>query len=173
MDPQKIAGYFGITLGMKIADFGSGAGYFAIILGKIVGENGTVSAIDVMDSALETLRAKAKAEGLRNIETVRSNLEIPGGSGLGNDSQDMVLLANILFQNPDKAPIIAEAKRVIKPGGTLIVIDWQKGSSGFGPPDNLRTSPEEMRKLVVDDSFQFTNEIDAGNFHFGLIFRKI
>jgi len=173
MDPQRIAGYFGIAPGMKIADFGSGAGYFAIILGKMVGENGTVSAIDVMDSALETLRAKAKAEGLRNIETVRSNLEIPGGSGLGNDSQDMVLLANILFQNTDKAPIVAEAKRVIKPGGTLIVIDWQKGSSGFGPPDNLRTSPEEMRQLVVDNSFQFANEIDAGNFHFGLIFRKI
>ncbi len=173
MDPQIIAGYFGIAPGMKIADFGSGAGYFAIILGKMVGENGTVSAIDVMDSALETLRAKAKAEGLKNIETVRSNLEIPGSSGLGNDSQDMVLLAHILFQNPDKAPIIAEAKRVIKPGGTLIVIDWQKGTNGFGPPDNLRTSPEEMRQLVVGNDFQFANEIDAGNFHFGLIFRKI
>jgi len=173
MDPQKIAGYFGVMPGMKIADFGSGAGYFAIILGKMVSENGTVSAIDVLDSALETLRAKAKAEGLSNIETVRSNLEIPGGSGLNNDSQDMVLLANILFQNADKAPIIAEAKRVIKPGGTLIVIDWQKGTSGFGPPDNLRSSPEEIRKLVVSDDFQLVNEIDAGNFHFGLIFKKL
>lgn len=173
MDPQKIAGYFGIAPGMKIADFGSGAGYFAIILGKMVGENGTVSAIDVMDSALETLRAKAKAEGLRNIETARANLEMPGGSGLSSDSQDMVLLANILFQNPNKASIIAEAKRVLKPNGILVVIDWQKGTNGFGPPDNLRTSPEEMRQLVVGSGFQSTNEIDAGNFHFGLIFRKI
>ncbi len=173
MDPQRIAGHFGVTPGMKIADFGSGAGYFTIILGKIVGENGVVSAIDIMDSALETLRAKAKAEGLRNIETVRSNLEIQGGSGLNNDSQDMVLLANILFQNPDKAPIIAEAKRVLKPNGNLIVIDWQKGTNGFGPPDNLRTSSEEMRQLVVGNGFQFANEIDAGNFHFGLIFRKV
>ena len=173
MDPQKIAGYFGVVPGMKIADFGSGAGYFAIILGKMIGENGMVSAIDVMDSALETLRAKAKAEGLRNIETVRSNLEIPGGSGLGNDSQDLVLLANILFQNTDKVPIIAEAKRVLKSNGILVIIGWQKGTSGFGPPDNLRTSPEEMRQLVVDDRFQFANEIDAGNFHFGLIFKKL
>ena len=173
MDPQRIAGYFGVAEGMRIADFGSGAGYFTIELGKLVGEGGVVTAIDVMDSALETLRAKAKAEGLRNIETVRSNLEIPGGSGLGNDSQDMVLLANILFQNTDKAPIVAEAKRVLKPNGTLVVIDWQKGTSGFGPPDNLRTSPEEMSRLVVGNGFQFANEIDAGNFHFGLIFRKI
>ena len=97
MNPQRIAGYFGITPGMKIADFGSGAGYFTLVLAKIVGESGMVTAVDILDSALDTLRARAKAEGLENIEIVRSNLEIPGGSGLGNDSQDLVLLANILF----------------------------------------------------------------------------
>ncbi len=173
MDPQKIAGYFGVAPGMKIADFGSGAGYFTIVLARMAGESGVVTAIDILDSALETLRAKAKAEGLSNIETVRSNLEVPGGSGLGNASQDMVLLANILFQNPDKTPIVAEARRVLKPNGTLVVIDWQKGTNGFGPPDNLRTSPEEMRGIVVGNGFQFANEIDAGIFHFGLIFKKV
>ena len=173
MDPQRIAGYFGILPGMKIADFGSGAGYFTIFLAKAVGESGMVTAIDVLDTALETLRAKAKAEGLRNIETVRANLEIPGGSGLGNDSQDLVLLANILFQSQKKAEIVAEAKRTLKSGGSLIVIDWQKGTNGFGPPDNLRTSPEKMRQLVVGNGFQFASEIDAGDFHFGLIFKKL
>ncbi len=173
MDPQRIAGYFGILPGMKIADFGSGAGYFTIFLAKAVGESGMVTAIDVLDTALETLRAKAKAEGLRNIETARANLETPGGSGLDSDSQDIVLLANILFQSQKKAEIVTEAKRTLKPSGSLIVIDWRKGTNGFGPPDNLRTSPEEMRTLVVDKGFQAVGEIDAGDFHFGLIFRKV
>lgn len=173
MDPQKIVSRFGLVEGMKIADLGSGAGYFTIFLAKAVGENGVVTAIDILDTALETLRAKAKAEGLRNIETVRANLEVPGGSGLSNDSQDIVLLANILFQSQKKAEIIAEAKRTLKPGGSLIVIDWKKGTSGFGPPDNLRSSPEEIRELVVSNGFQFANEIDAGVFHFGLILKKI
>jgi len=173
MDPQKIAGYFGVAPGMKIADFGSGAGYFTIILAKMVGESGVVTAIDILDSALDTLRAKAKSEGLENIETVRSNLEIPGGSGLNSDSQDMVLLANILFQNENKSPIIAEAKRVLKPTGTLVVIDWQKGTGGFGPPDDLRTDPRELRETIVSSGFQFSSEIDAGIFHLGMVFRKV
>jgi ubiquinone/menaquinone biosynthesis C-methylase UbiE len=173
MDPQKIVGSFGVAQGMRIADFGSGAGYFTILLAKMVGESGVVTAVDVLDSALETLRAKAKAEGLRNIETIRSNLEAPGGSGLNNDSQDVVLLANTLFQNVNKTVIIAEAGRVLKPNGTLIIIDWRKGTNGFGPPDNLRLDPEETRELVVSNGFQFSNNIDAGTFHFGMIFRKV
>ena len=173
MDPQRIAGCFGVAPGMKIADFGSGAGYFTIILGKLIGEDGVVTAIDILDSALETLRARAKAEGLNNIETIRSNLETVGGSGLAGDSQDIVLLANTLFQNDDKAVIIAEARRVLKPDGTLVVIDWLKGTNGFGPPDNLRINPGELREIVVSSGFQFSSDIDAGVFHFGLIFRKI
>jgi ubiquinone/menaquinone biosynthesis C-methylase UbiE len=173
MDPQRIAGSFSVVPGMKVADFGSGAGYFTILLAKMVGENGTVTAIDVLDSALETLRAKAKTEGLRNIETIRSNLETPGGSGLSGDSQDMVLLANTLFQNVNKAVIINEAKRVLKPNGTLVLIDWRKGTNGFGPPDDLKLDPEETKELVVNNGFQFLSDIDAGTFHFGMIFRKI
>lgn len=173
MDPRKIVSRFGIAEGMKVADLGSGAGYFTIFLARAVGENGVVTAVDILDTALEALRAKAKAEGLRNIETVRANLEVPGGSGLGNDSQDIVLLANILFQSQKKAEIVVEAKRTLKPGGSLIVIDWKKGTSGFGPPDDLRTSPEEMRELVTGSAFQFTNEIDAGVFHFGQVYKKL
>jgi ubiquinone/menaquinone biosynthesis C-methylase UbiE len=173
MDPHKIAGSFGITPGMRVADFGSGAGYFTILLAKMVGESGVVTAVDVLNSALETLRAKAKAEGLKNIEIIRSNLEIPGGSGLNNDSQDMVLLANTLFQNVNKAVIIAEAGRVLRSNGILVVIDWRKGTNGFGPPDNLKLDPEETKELVIGNGFQFSNNIDAGTFHFGMIFRKV
>lgn len=173
MDPERIAGSFGVAQGMRVADFGSGAGYFTILLAKMVGESGVVTAIDILDSALETLRAKAKAEGLRNIETIRSNLETPGGSGLSADSQDFVLLANVLFQNVNKAIIIAEARRVLKSNGALVVIDWRKGTNGFGPPDDLRLDPEETKKLVVSNGFQFLSDIDAGTFHFGMIFRKV
>lgn len=173
MDPVKIAGSFGLAAGMRAADFGSGAGFFTIIMAKLVGESGAIAAIDILDSALDTLRAKAKAEGLNNIQTARSNLEVIGSSGLANDSQDMVLIANTLFQNQDKSLIINEAKRVLKPGGTLVLIDWHKGSGGFGPPDNLRMSSEEAQSFIEALGFQTVSSVDAGTFHFGLVFKKL
>ncbi|MEK7151233.1 MAG: methyltransferase domain-containing protein [Patescibacteria group bacterium] len=174
MDPERIVSYFGLTQGMRVADFGSGAGYFTILIAKKVGSDGVVTAVDLMNSALETLRSKANVEGLNNIQTVRSNLEIIGSSGLAADSQDVVLLANILFQNPNKQPIVNEAFRVVKPTGTLIVIDWRRGTGGFGPPDDLRTDEEAMKQFFIGNKdFQFSGAIDAGQFHYGMIFRKI
>lgn len=174
MDPGRIASSFGLSQGMRVADFGSGAGYFTILMAKLLGDSGLVTAVDLMNPALETLRAKAKMEGLGNIQTVRSNLEVLGSSGLANDSQDMVLMANLLFQNSNKESIISEARRVVRPGGSIIVIDWRKRAGGFGPPDELRTDEEEMKRLVMgNDGFQFVGPIDAGIFHYGLIFKKI
>ncbi len=174
MDPERIVVGFGLAEGMHVADFGSGAGYFTILVAKRVGDSGLVTAVDILNSALETLRAKAKVDGLGNIQTVRSNLEVFGSSGLASDSQDAVLLANILFQSSNKPAIIAEARRVLKPGGALIVIDWKKGTGGFGPPEDLRTEEEEMKQLIQgSDGLQFQNQIDAGVFHYGQIFKKL
>lgn len=177
MNPEKIAAEFGIKEGMSVADFGSGAGYFTILLAQKVGVNGKVFALDIQESALDNVRVKAKTAGVQNVETIRSNLEIMGGSGLADNSQDLVLLANILFQSEKKKEIIKEAKRVLKKNESLVVIDWKRstglpGQGGFGPPDNLRTDDVAMRSLVMGEDFVFEKEIDAGQFHYGMKFRN-
>lgn len=172
MNPEKIAAGFGLKEGMTVADFGSGSGYFTILLGQRVGKGGKVFALDIQESALDNVRVKAKAAGLDNIETIRSNLEVLGGSGLADNSQDMVLLANILFQSEQKAEIIKESARVLKGGGSLVVIDWKRAAGGFGPPDNLRTDEIAMRSLVLGEGLVFEKDIDAGQFHYGLKFIK-
>lgn len=172
MNPEKIAAGFGIKEGMMIADFGSGAGYFTILLAQRVGANGKVFALDIQESSLDNVRVKAKAVGLDNVETIRANLEVLGGSGLADNSQDMALLANILFQSEQKAEIIKEAVRVLKSEGSLVVIDWKRATGGFGPPDNLRTDEITMRSLVLGEGLIFENDIDAGQFHYGMKFKK-
>ena len=172
MDPDKIVDTFGISQGMKVADFGCGAGYFTISLAQRTGSSGQVYGLDVVESALDSVRAKARVSGLNNIETIRANLEMIGSSGLASESQDIVLLANILFQSNKKENILDEAKRVLKSGSKLIFIDWKKGAGGFGPPDEIRLDPIELEELVKSKGFTSEYSIDAGQFHFGLIFSK-
>ncbi len=173
MDPQTTVGYFGIEVGMRVADFGSGAGYFTILLARLVGETGLVTAIDVMDYDLDIVRARAKTEGLRNIDTVRSNLEVVGGSGLASESQDFVLLKNVLFQTNNKEQMVNEANRVLKAGGAMVVIDWKKGVDGLGPPDDLRTDAEAVRRVVGEAGFEYARPLEPDNFHYGLVFKKL
>ena len=172
LNPELIINELGLREGMNVADFGSGAGYFTIIIAERVGKEGKVYALDIMESALDSVRAKARAVGLENIEMVRTNLEVVGSSGLADQSQDVVFLANILFQSEKKSEIMRESERVLKTEGFLIIIDWKKGAGGFGPPDNLRTDETAMRSLAVGEGFVFEKNFDAGQFHFGMMFRK-
>jgi len=172
LHPERIAGEFGVREGMSVADFGSGAGYFTIIMGRMVGENGKVYALDIQETALDNVRVKARAIGIKNIETIRTNLEVVGSSGLPDNSQDAVLLANVLFQSDKRSDIIREAARVLKEGGQLVLIDWRLGTGGFGPPDDRRTDETAMRTLVTAEKLLFERIIDAGQFHYGMIFKK-
>lgn len=142
-------------------------------MAKLAGEKGLITAIDVLESALETLRAKAKSEGLNNIALVRANLEVVGATGLSESSQDLVILANVLHESGKKEEILKEARRVLKEGGGMVIISWKKGVNGFGPPDEYRFDEISMTKIVEQIGFKYVNEIDAGTFHFGLVFRKV
>src|SRR3990167_8873385 len=99
MNPEKTLSEFGIQPGMTIADFGCGTGHVGILIAQRVGENGKVFAIDIMEDKLDSIRTHAKAVGLKNLETIRANLEVLGGTKLADQSQDMTVLVNILFQS--------------------------------------------------------------------------
>lgn len=172
LNPDMIVNEFGLREGMNVADFGSGAGYFTILIAQRVGKEGRVYALDIMETALDSVRAKAKSAELENVETIQTNLEVLGSSGLADQSQDVVLLANILFQSDKKSEIIRESKRVLKDGGSLIVVDWRKNTGGFGPPDSLRTDETAMRSLTTGEGLVFERDFNAGQFHFGMIFKK-
>jgi len=171
LKPNKIIEEFDIKKSMKIADFGCGAGYFTIFMAKTVGPKGKVYAFDVLKTALESVRSRAKVEGLLNIETTWSNLERANGSKLENESVDLVLLANILFQSIKKADIIKEAKRILKKNGRMIIIEWQKNQL-VGPPENLIVSKDLVRDLAEKEGFKLEKEFPAGDNHWGTIFTK-
>lgn len=172
LDPLSIVEQFGLKDGMKVADFGSGGGYFAIYMAERVGSSGKVYALDILEEKLDNLRSKAVSQGLENIEMIRANLEMLRGSSLPDSSQDLVLLSNVLFQSRKREDIIREGARILKIKSEFIIIDWDKGTGGFGPPDDLRPTQESIKLLAEKLGLLFTRALDVGQFHFGLIFIK-
>lgn len=160
-----------IRQGSVIADFGCGNGYFTLPLARAAGNQGKIYAIDVLPSALEAIRGRAKLEGLFNIQTIRANVEIFNGTTLEDNTLDMAILSNILFQSDKKTDIIKEAMRVLKVGSTLVMIEWNKNNS-FGPPDNQRVKEEYLKKLASELGLEFIKTFDAGAYHYGLVYGK-
>lgn len=171
LNPDKVINELNILPGSKGADFGSGSGYFALALAKKIGPDGFVVAIDILDPALEALLEKAKREKVMNIITKRANLEIKGASGLADDSQDWVLIANLLFQTDRKKEVLDEAMRVLRKNGMLILIEWQKNH--FPASEGLYVVDEQALTRLVDAiGFSFIKKFHVGSFHYGLIYRK-
>ena len=152
---------------MVAADFGSGSGGWAIPLAKKL-EEGKVYAIDILEEPLSALRAKTKLEKIFNIETIKSDVE--KGSKLFNESCDFVLMTNLLFQCEDKKKVIEEGKRVLKPGGKILVVDWKLDAS-LGPKES-RVSAEEVKKIAEEIDLKLEKEFEAGSYHYGLVFLK-
>jgi ubiquinone/menaquinone biosynthesis C-methylase UbiE len=171
LNPEETLKQLNIAKGMQVVDFGCGAGYFVIPMAKMVSEQGKVYALDVLDSALESMRSKAKIEGLFNIVAKRCNLEVINSSGLENNSMDLVLLSNILFQSDNKSGIMKEAVRVLKKGGELAIIDWRANQS-LGPSRELIVPVENIKKMVEENGLIFKNDILVDKYHWGMIFAK-
>lgn len=159
--------------GMNVGDLGCGnLGYFSVPAAKIVGKKGTVYAVDILKSVLQSVEHIAKQEGLDNIKIVWSNLEIVGATKVPEGSLDLAMLHNMLFQSEDDQKVFLESYRLTKPGGKLVVIDWKMISSPFGPPPTKRIKKEETIKFAQNAGFKLIEEFEAGPYHFGLIFIK-
>lgn len=172
INPEIVIEKLEIKEGMSVADFGCGTGYFSLALGKKTGEGGIVHALDILPQKLESVESQAKSLGISNIVTHRVNLEKDNGSKLPNGSVDWVVMKDMLFQNKHKDKVIAEARRVLKDGGKMLIIEWNMEDSSIGPEKELRISKEALIMLADQQKLCFLKEIEVGDFHYGLIFTK-
>lgn len=169
LDPNQVLDQIELSSEMLVADFGSGSGGWAIPLAKRL-KDGKVFAIDVLKDPLSALKSRAESERILNIQTVCSSVESKEGLKLANNSLDLILMTNLLFQVEDKKKVFSEAKRILKPGGKILVVDWLS-KSPLGP-EKGRVSPEEVKKIAKDNGLNFEKEFKAGFHHYGLIFKK-
>src|SRR3989344_3691817 len=172
-NPEKILIQFGLAESLSVADFGAGAGYYAKLLARRVGETGKVFCIDVTKEMLRKLANDAEKEKLNNLEVVCGDVEKEEGSTLPNDSQDAVIIANTLFALEDKTGVANEAKRILRKKGRVLLVEWADSFAGMGPHKSHVVKKEEAKRIFETAGFKFEREIDAGEHHYGFVFRKI
>lgn len=173
LDPRAMLQELGVSLGHIVADLGAGSGaYFTIQAGRLVGKKGKVYAVDILKSVLSSIGGKTRIAGLTNIKTVWSDLERLGATRIPETTLDFALLASVLFQSKKPEAILAEAHRLLKRQGKLLVVEWKPGEFALGPLASERLAQSRLRMMAERIGFQEVRSLAAGDYHYGLIFVK-
>jgi ubiquinone/menaquinone biosynthesis C-methylase UbiE len=144
---------------MVFMDIGCGYGFFTIQAAQLVGEKGRVYAVDIDDSAIETLKSKASEEGLTNIVAKVGEAE---ETVFCDECADIVFYSTVLHDFRDPAKVLRNAKQMIKESGKLVDLDWKKKATVFGPPLRIRFSEEQAQTLIKQAGFKVESVRDVG-----------
>ena len=136
--------------GMRILDVGCGPGTITAGLARRVGPDGRVDAVDVEESQVEATRAEAARRGIGNVHARSGNAtELPFEDG----AFDVVHCHNVLVHVPSPETAVAEAMRVLKPGGLLSVreIDCERSFFHPDPGGELAMAWETLTATLMHD----------------------
>ena len=129
--------------GETVLDLGSGAGADVLISARRVGSSGRAIGLDMTDEMLELARRNAAEAGVDNVEFRKGYIEdLP----LADESVDVVISNCVINLSADKARVLREAARVLRPGGRFAVTDVIADEE---MPDDVRADMEQWTGCVA------------------------
>lgn len=156
-NPTAIAG---IKPGETVLDLGSGGGIDCFLAARMTGENGRVIGIDMTEKMINLARKNAREGGYANVEFRLGEIEkLP----VEDNSVDLIISNCVVNLAPDKSKVFAEAYRVLKPGGRIMISDLVTSEV---LPEHVRKSVQAWAEciagaLVKDD---YLGKIESAGF---------
>ncbi|MDI3316939.1 MAG: methyltransferase domain-containing protein [Bacillota bacterium] len=128
LGPREVLPALELAPGMDVLEVGVGTGFLTPALAGAVEPGGHLVGLDVQPDHFEEIRWRLEAQGIRNVELVQGDAQsLP----FGDASFDRVVMVTVLGEVPDRRRALAEARRVLRPGGRLCVTEH------FADPDFL------------------------------------
>src|SRR4030095_6261383 len=148
--PDLVIEQLGDVDGKVIADLGAGTGYFSR---RIAYKGATVIAIDIDPRAIQWM----EEQKLKFPEAIRERLIIrlaePDDPHLKANEVDMVLLVNTYSYIKDRVPYFTRLKKAIRRGGNVVIIDFKKKETPFGPALAERIDAADVQKELGEAGY--------------------
>ena len=133
----------------RFVDLACGIGRYSLEIAKRIGNSGEVHAVDLWPEGIATLNKAIHEQNITNLATHVADItrSVPLDSG----SFDTCLLAAVLHDLSQdwQDGVLREASRLLRSGGTVVVVEFKKTDDGPGPPGNIRISEQELEQKVV------------------------
>lgn len=164
--PHEVLQALAVKEGEVIADIGAGSGYFTMRLARHVGAAGRVYAVDVSPDMIRHLHARVRDAGLLNVSPILA----PPDDPLLPQPVDRFLIVDVWHHIEDQAGYLARMKKLLKPGGQVVMIDFHKRELPVGPPVTMKIAREDLIRQMTANGFRLAAEHTFLPYQYFLVF---
>ncbi|HZP02996.1 MAG TPA: class I SAM-dependent methyltransferase [Terriglobia bacterium] len=167
--PSVVVDALSLRGGEVVADLGAGSGYFTFRLAHKVGEKGKVLAVDIQEEMLETVRRRAEASNLANVEVVKASETDPR---LPVNGVDAVLIVDVYHELSHPFEVMTKVRQALRPGGRVVCVEYRKEDPKVPIKEVHKMTVEQLRKEMSAVGLDHSRTIETLPFQHIVIFSK-
>jgi len=137
--PEVVLDALELRGGEVVADLGAGSGYFTFRIAPRVGRTGRVLAVEIQDEMLATIRRRAAALKVTNVEEIKGSEADPK---LPASGVDLVLMVDVYHELVYPFEVMTKLREALKPGGWVVFVEYRK--------EDPKIPIKEVHKMSVD-----------------------
>lgn len=165
--PHEVLSALNIKPGEVIADIGAGTGYFTFRLAHFVGEKGKVYAVDVSSDMIRHINRRIRETNAANVVSILAELDDPL---LPDRSVNRFFICDVWHHVENQSKYLSLMKKMLKPGGEVVMIDFNKKEMPFGPPPQMKIAREDLIKQMEGNGFKLAKEHTFLPYQYFLVF---
>jgi arsenite methyltransferase len=165
--PHEVITALKLKAGEVIADIGAGSGYFTFRLAHHVGDAGRIYAVDVSPDMVVHLNRHIRDLKLKNVVSI---LAAPDDPLLADASVDRFFICDTWHHIENHTRYLALLKKMLKPGGQIVMVDFKKIQTPMGPPMEMRIDRDDLAKEMETNGFRLDAEYRFLPYQYFLVF---
>ncbi|HYQ98273.1 MAG TPA: class I SAM-dependent methyltransferase [Candidatus Nitrosocosmicus sp.] len=165
--PHEVLTALAIEPGEVIADIGAGSGYFTFRLAHRVGDKGRVYAVDISPDMIRHLNRRIRELKAMNVTAILADADDPL---LADASIDRFFFSDSWHHIENQSKYLSLIKKMLKPGGEIIMIDFHKKELPVGPPMQMKIAREDLIRQMESNGFRLTKEHTFLPYQYFLVF---
>lgn len=166
---DEIVAKLGLKPGQTVADIGAGSGLFEVPLAKAVSPGGKVYAVDIDAGFFPQIKRKADEAHVNNVESVLGKYTDPN---LPAKNVDMVFFHDVLHHIQERAGYLKSVTGYLKPGGRVVVIDYEQGQGPHKATPELEVSREQLGAWAKDAGLKQVGDVKMFPDRYFLVYSK-
>ena len=166
--PHDVLTALNLKSGEVVADIGAGSGYFTFRLAQHVGDRGKVYAVDVSPDMILHINRRIRELNAANVVSILADADDPL---LPDSSVNRFFFCDSWHHVNNQSKYLSLIKRMLKPNGEIVMIDFHKKDLPVGPPLGMKIAREDLIKQMEGSGFRLTQEYTFLPYQYFLVFK--